>query len=110
LSLVDGALGEPYYLGEFPLSACGVRVSFPSGEAGEGGAQVLADDAELARAMAILDAILAAKLPGWQRAAECVGDGELLNSEKDKRRRSMLAATRVDFSLLSNAEEDEDED
>jgi hypothetical protein len=35
--------------------------------------------------------------------------GELRNAEKGLRRKSMLAATKVDFSLLSTTEEDGDE-
>jgi alpha-D-ribose 1-methylphosphonate 5-triphosphate synthase subunit PhnG len=109
LTMRDGALGEAYYLGEFPLSACRIEIAFEGGGSGEGGSQVLADDADLARSLAILDAILASKLPGWQEVSEWVVTGELRNAEKGLRRKSMLAATKVDFSLLSTTEEDGDE-
>jgi alpha-D-ribose 1-methylphosphonate 5-triphosphate synthase subunit PhnG len=109
LTLQDGALGEPYYLGEFPLSVCRIEISFPGGIQGEGGGQILADDAELARSMAILDAILASKLPGWQEVSQWAESGVRCNAEKEGRRMSMLATTKVDFSLLSTTEEDGDE-
>jgi len=109
LTLTDGAFHEPYYLGEFPLSSCSIELSLPDGRRAVGGAQVMADDAELARSLAILDAILAARLPGWERVSEHVQSGALDRSEEDRCRRAMLAATRVDFALLGNAEEDDDE-
>lgn len=110
LTLTDGAFHEPYYLGEFPLSSCSIELSLSDGRRAAGGAQVLADDAELARSLAILDAILAARLPGWERVSEHVQSGALQRSEEDRRRRAVLAATRVDFALLGNAGEDGDED
>ncbi|MCP5157886.1 MAG: phosphonate C-P lyase system protein PhnG [Gammaproteobacteria bacterium] len=109
LSLIDGALHESYYLGEFPLSTCSVELAFPDGRQAEGGAQVMADDAELARSLAIFDAILAARLPGWEQVAELVTSGALQRGAENGRRRAMLAATRVDFALLSDADEDTDE-
>lgn len=110
LTLTDGAFHEPYYLGEFPLSSCSIELSLPDGRQATGGAQVMADDAELARSLAILDAILAARLPGWRQASEHVASGALRRAEEDRRRRAVLAATRVDFSLLGNAGKDDDED
>lgn len=110
LQLSDGAFHEPYYLGEFPLSNCRIELTLADGRRAEGGAQILADDAELARSLAIFDAILAARLPGWEQVSEHVESGALQNSEKDRRRRVMLAATRVDFALLSNTEENDNED
>lgn len=109
LTLTDGAFHEPYYLGEFPLSACRVELSLADGRRAEGGAQVLADDAELARSLAILDAVLAARLPGWEFVAEQVNAGADKIRATDRRRQAMLAATRVDFAMLNNSE-DEDND
>jgi len=109
LTLTDGAFHEPYYLGEFPLSSCRIDLAFQDGRRAEGGAQVLADDADLARSLAILDAILAARLPGWEQVSEKVKSGSEQRSEEDRRRRAMLAATRVDFAMLNNAGDDDDE-
>lgn len=109
LTLTDGAFHEPYYLGEFPLSACRVELCLADGRRADGGAQVLADDAGLARSLAILDAILAARFPGWDTVSAHVASGARLRSDEDHRRGAILAATRVDFALLNNASEDDDE-
>lgn len=110
LQLTDSAFHEPYYLGEFPLSTCRVELTLPDGRRAEGGAQVMADDAELARALAILDAVLAAQWPGAERAAALLETGARRRAEEDRRRRAMLAATRVDFAVLNDAGEDDDAD
>lgn len=110
LTLTDGAFHEPYYLGEFPLSACRLELGLADGRRAEGGAQVLADDADLARSLAILDAILAARLPGWEAVTQHVESGARHRSEADHRRNAMLAATRVDFAMLNNTEDEADED
>ncbi|MFH2122109.1 MAG: phosphonate C-P lyase system protein PhnG [Pseudomonadota bacterium] len=110
LQLSDGAFHEPYYLGEFPLSSCRIEITLADGRRAEGAAQILADDAKLARSLAILDAILAARIPGWEQVSKCVESGTLQNSEKDHCRRVMLTATRVDFDLLGTTEENINED
>jgi alpha-D-ribose 1-methylphosphonate 5-triphosphate synthase subunit PhnG len=109
LTLTDGAFHEPYYLGEFPLSSCSIELSLPDGRRADGGAQVMADDAELARSLAILDAVLSARFPGWERVSAHIESGASRRAEEDRRRRAMLAATRVDFAMLNNAEDDDDE-
>lgn len=109
LTLTDGAFHEPYYLGEFPLSSCSIELALPDGRTAAGGARVMADDAELARALAILDAILAARFPGWEQVSEHVQSGMLRRDEEEHRRRAVLAATRVDFALLGSAGADNDE-
>ncbi len=109
LQLADGAFHEPYYLGEFPLSICRVELALPDGRHIEGGAQAMADDAGLARALAILDALLAAQWPGAERAAALLETGARLRAEEDRRRRAMLAATRVDFAVLNDAGEDDED-
>lgn len=108
LTLTDGAFHEPYYLGEFPLSACRLELSLADGQRADGGAQVVADDAGLAKSLAILDAILAARFPGWEMVAEQVASGARQRSEADRRRSTMLAATRVDFAMLNNTEDEDD--
>lgn len=110
LTLTDGAFHEPFYLGEFPLSSCSLELTLADGRRAEGGAQVMADDAALARALAILDAVLAARLPGWEDVSRQVQSGAARRDEDDRRRRAVLAATRVDFTLLGNAGEGENDD
>ena len=110
LKLADGAFHEAFYLGEFPLATCSVELALTDGRRASGGAQVMADDAELARALAILDAILAAEFPGWETVAEHVQSGNARRIEEARRRRAILNKTRVDFALLSNTAEDDDAD
>jgi len=106
LTLTDGAFHEPYFLGEFPLASCRLELAFADGRRAEGGAQVMADDAGLARSLAILDAILAARLPGWELVSDLASAGAIQRDEQERRRHAMLAATRVDFALLSDTVED----
>jgi alpha-D-ribose 1-methylphosphonate 5-triphosphate synthase subunit PhnG len=110
LTLADGAFREPYYLGEFPLSTCRIELQLADGRRTEGGAQVMADDANLARALAILDAVLAARLPGWEEVAERLRAGEEKCREQAIRRKAMLASTRVDFALLGTVDEEGDDE
>lgn len=110
MTLTDGAFHEPYYLGEFPLSTCSIEIVLADGRKSAGGAQIMADDAELAQALAVLDGILAGRLPGWERIAEQVALGAARCAETDRRRRAMLATTRVDFAMLNDGEETEGSD
>ncbi|QXP85090.1 phosphonate C-P lyase system protein PhnG [Methylococcus sp. ANG] len=109
LQLRDGALHEAYYLGEFPLAHCWLTLSGPDGESYQGAAQVMADDPDLARALAVLDAVLAHRLPGWERVSELVETGQAARAEEDRIRARILAATRVDFTLLSATEAGDDD-
>jgi alpha-D-ribose 1-methylphosphonate 5-triphosphate synthase subunit PhnG len=108
LTLRDGALLEPFYLGEFPLSSCHIELSRRDGRKAEGAAQIIADDGELAFALAVLDAVLAAKLPGWTEVSELVERGDDRRREEDRRRRALLASTKVDFASLAEAEDDDE--
>jgi alpha-D-ribose 1-methylphosphonate 5-triphosphate synthase subunit PhnG len=110
MTLADGAFREPYYLGEFPLATCSVDLVCGAGRRAAGGVQVMSDDATLAQSLAILDAILAARFAGWERIAAHIETGSALRAEEDRRRRAMLVSTRVDFALLSNANENTEED
>lgn len=110
LTLADGAFREPYYLGEFPLSTCRIELHLADGRCAEGGAQVMADDANLARSLAILDSVLAARFPGWEEVAEAVRAGAGKRREQALRRKSMLASTRVDFALLGMVDEEGDDE
>lgn len=103
LTLKDGAFNEPFYLGEIPLAKCCVEIELPDGKKVLGGAQIMDDDAEFAKALAILDGILFARFEGWERIARLIMKGLSQCEEIDRRRRCMLATTRVDFSLLNEA-------
>jgi len=109
LPLRDGALGEAYFLGEIPLAQAHVRISGGDGLTVEGAALLLDDRTRLARAMAVLDGILAARLPGFHLIEELLEEGALAWKKAAAGRRAFLAATRVDFSLLGTAEQRDDD-
>ena len=108
LPLRDSALGEPYFLGEIPLARAHVRISNDQGVSVEGAAILLDDRTSIARALAIFDGVLAARLPGFEQAIELLIEGQQQIAITDSERKKLLAATRVDFSLLGSEEEKDD--
>lgn len=109
LNLRDGAFQESYFIGEIPVARAEVVVHSAAGDEARGGALIVDDRAQLARAIAILDAVMAGKLPGWVNAMTLVQQGMEVRQQKQNERKKLLAATRVDFSLLGQ-EDDEDEE
>jgi alpha-D-ribose 1-methylphosphonate 5-triphosphate synthase subunit PhnG len=107
MPLVDGALGDTYYVGEVPLARAHVRLHF-DGQSAEGAALLLDDRAGLARALAILDGVLAARWPGHEDAAALLAEGACVIDAQTGTRHALLAATRVDFSLLGTVGDDDD--
>lgn len=109
LKLPDSALNDLYFLGEVPVSHAHVEVIAPDGAHAEGGARLLDDRQSLARALAVLDAILAGALPHHEKALELLNIGRAARAKTRAERNAILATTRVDFSLLGDGSEDEDE-
>lgn len=109
LKLPDSALNDLYFLGEVPVSHAHVEVITRDGTRAQGGARLLDDRQSLVRAMAVLDATLAARFPRHEQALELLRTGMAKVQEIATERHAMLAATRVDFSLLGDGSEDEDE-
>lgn len=109
LSLRDSALNDAYFPGEITLSRAHVRVTAGDGTPVEGAAQLLDDRASLARAIAVIDAVLAGQLPGFAAALPLLQAGqERLDADK-RLRQALLSTTRVDFSLIGT-EQDDDHD
>jgi alpha-D-ribose 1-methylphosphonate 5-triphosphate synthase subunit PhnG len=108
LPLTDSALGDTYFVGEIPLARAHVRLRHED-QTTEGAATLLDDRAGLARALAILDGVLAARWPGHEDAQALLMEGARVLEAENHTRRALLAATRVEFSLLSTTEEDDDE-
>lgn len=108
LKLRDAALLDAWYLGEIPLARAHVRLHAHDGRQAEGGAQLLDDRARLARQIAILDAVLSARLPGWEGAAALLEKGRVRCERERAERQALLAATRVDFAILNAVEDDDD--
>jgi alpha-D-ribose 1-methylphosphonate 5-triphosphate synthase subunit PhnG len=104
----DAVMHQPFYLGEVPVARAAVAVSV-NGERVEGGAIVMADDADLAQALAVLDAVWAHRLPGAEDVDELAQIGARARACLRAERQAMLKRTRVDFSLLSEAEDEEEE-
>ena len=104
LKLNDSAFNEPFYLGEFPLASAWLEVHTPDGLMAEGAAQVMDDRVELAEALALCDAVLSARLLGWEQVAVMVERGELMRKTISYNRKQILARTQVDFSLLDDAD------
>ncbi len=111
LQLRDSALGDAYFLGEIPIARAHVMLTDPDNPTGslvEGAARILDDRFSLARSIAILDGVLAARLPGFEAVLALLEEGAAILDEIKKQRQGMLAQTRVDFSLLCATEEDTD--
>lgn len=109
LTLRDSAQGDPYFPGEIPLTTARVRVSARDGAVVEGAAQLLDDRATLARAIAVIDAVIAGQLQGHEAAFELLAEGATRLAEQAAQRRALLSRTRVDFSLLGTTEDEQDD-
>ncbi len=108
MKMRESALNQGFYLGEFPLATAWLELELPDGQRAEGAAQVLDDREALAEALALCDAILANRLPGWQKVATELAEGERLRQLEARKRKAMLARSRVDFNLLDAVDDDED--
>ncbi|MFT6030417.1 MAG: alpha-D-ribose 1-methylphosphonate 5-triphosphate synthase subunit PhnG [Oleiphilaceae bacterium] len=106
LKMRDTALGEAFYMGEFPLSNCWVSIRTEDGHEAEGAAWIMDDRAERAEQMALCDAVLSARLPGWEQVEDLLEIGLQVQEDESRERKSLLAKTRVDFSLLDDAGDD----
>lgn len=107
MPLSDSALNDTYFLGELPLAHAHVRVQDADGNTADGGALILDDRTDMARAIAILDAVLAGRLHGHERVSALVAQGWQEVQRITQERKAILSATRVDFALLGTAEEEE---
>ncbi|MES9991415.1 MAG: phosphonate C-P lyase system protein PhnG [Candidatus Thiodiazotropha sp.] len=102
LKLRETTQGDAFYLGEFPLATCWLRITTELGDSAEGCALVMDDRVERAEQMALCDAVLSAHLPGWEQVEALIDEGLEILSKQSLERKSILARTRVDFSLLDD--------
>lgn len=107
MKVCDGAMGEDFYLGEFPVASCHIEITIANGDKAQGAAWLMDDKQERAEHMAMCDAILSAQLMGWEKVGALIERGEQLMLERDRERKSLLAKTRVDFSLLEDVGDDD---
>lgn len=110
LKLNDSAFEEPFFLGEFPLASAWIEIQTPDGLVAEGAAQVMDDRIELAEALALCDAILSARLPGFEQINTLLEQGMEKRAAITRERKHMLATTLVDFSLLDDVTNDMEDD
>jgi len=108
MKLRDGAMNEPFYLGEIPVSSAWVELTLPDGVVAEGAAQVMNDNQDLAEAIAVCDAILANDLPGHEQLTALLEQGAGHITKETQNRKQMLARTKVNFSLLDAAGDDDE--
>ncbi len=106
LKLKDAAFHQAYYLGEFPLSTAHITLTTGQGVTVEGAASLMSDKQAVVEALAIFDAVLRHRLDGIDKIEFAIARGREAIRREDKIRQSMLQRTRVDFSLLSSADED----
>ena len=92
LSLRDGAFREPFFIGEIPVARAEVIVRTAAGDEARGGTVIVDDRAQLARSIAILDAVMAGKLPGWEQAA-ALGATRRRNTRTNEQRTQKTAGS-----------------
>ncbi|MDZ8104941.1 MAG: phosphonate C-P lyase system protein PhnG [Nostoc sp. DedQUE12a] len=106
LQMQDGVFYEPYFLGEIPVASAWIELTNAKDESFEGAAQVISDSVELAVALAVCDAVIAHELPGWQKVADLIQQGIEKRAWEELQQGAMLTKTKVNFSLLSQEEND----
>lgn len=106
----DAVQHQPFFLGEVPMARAAIVLGNHRGERAEGGAVVMADDAELAQALAVLDAVFASRWPGAEAVDALALRGAQAREEIRAVRQAGLKRTRVDFALLAEAQADADSD
>lgn len=109
LPLRDGCFGEAFNLCEMPLAEAAIEL-VDAGGRWQGGARVMASDAGYARAVAVLDAVLAHGLRGFEQARQLLALGAAVVAEEHARRSEIVARTRVDFTALAFAGEADESD
>jgi phosphonate C-P lyase system protein PhnG len=106
LPLQESTRGELFHLGEVPLTEIRVILKNPEGKELEGGATLLDAAQDQVEAIAVLDALLSASVHGAERIALFLEEGQAVCAGIERERAYMRSRTRVDFSLLSDAEEE----
>ncbi len=102
----DAVKHQPFFLGEVPMARAAVALVNHRGERAEGGAVVMADDAVLAHALAVLDAVFAQRWPGAEVVDALAQRGAQTRERIRAVRQAGLKRTRVDFALLAEADDE----
>ncbi len=109
LQMRDSVLGEHFNMGEVPVSEARIALSVGTSDDVIGGARIMKDDAELAEAIAVCDAVLAHDLEHQVEVAQLVEEGIARLDGRERVRRGIRCLTRVDFALLNQTLDEEDE-
>jgi len=105
LPVRDAVLGEAFNLGEVPLSSAEIEIDVENEDRPvRGGALIMNDDAPLASAIAVCDAVAAHRLAGHDRVQALFNEGWAEHVRTQRMRRQMLDASRVDFALLNDTD------
>jgi alpha-D-ribose 1-methylphosphonate 5-triphosphate synthase subunit PhnG len=102
----DAVQHQPFFLGEVPMARAAVALVNHRGERAEGGAVVMADDSDLAHALAVLDAVFSQRWPGAEAVDALALRGAKAREDIRAVRQAGLKRTRVDFALLAEADEE----
>jgi alpha-D-ribose 1-methylphosphonate 5-triphosphate synthase subunit PhnG len=108
LQLTDSALQDNFNLGEIPLSTAWVEIALADGSSVEGAAQLMDESHQQAGNLAVCDAVLRHRLPGCELIEQEIAMGMEELAQRRRERQSMLARTRVDFSLLDRIDDDDE--
>ncbi|MGO9171351.1 MAG: phosphonate C-P lyase system protein PhnG [Rhodomicrobium sp.] len=106
LRLRESVTLDTFYIGEVAVTSASVQLRTPGGNRVEGGAIVMDDRIELASALAVLDGVLAFKLPGAKEADRLLQEGHAALGQKDRIRAAMLSRTKAGFSSMAEAGND----
>ena len=102
--MIDGARQDHFYLGEIPLTCAHIELRSPGGDGYSGAAQIMNVTPDHAVALAVCDAVLAHRLPGWQTMYDLVVSGMEILKRREQVRSAMVQRTRVNFSQLEQME------
>lgn len=105
MQMRDSVAGAAFHLGEIPVAQVHLRLT-DGDRVAEGGAALMSDDIDRVMRIAVLDAALAA---GWAEAgaiADLIAEGQAARARAEADRALVLDRTRVDFQLLSEADDD----
>jgi alpha-D-ribose 1-methylphosphonate 5-triphosphate synthase subunit PhnG len=91
---------ERFFLGEVPVSVSQILLKDKDGNIYQGGAVILRDDIELARSIAILDAVLCQCVEPMHEAAELLLQAVAASLSRDSAIQAAIGRTRVDFSVV----------
>ncbi len=110
LQMADSVQGDPFILADVPVSMASVGLYCREEDDFHlGTAVIMRDDPALAEYIAVGDAVLRNRLEGWESWADLVEIGMIRLNQTRNDRRGILARSRVDLSMLSQAGESEEE-